>query len=514
MPQESGESATDRVVRKTPWWAISMGMHLTLALVLGWIVVLGRTAESDSGVECGLRPPPPQPPEFFRDDGPKDRNVNVEVKNPTEEVKKDANTEDPKPTTPDDEMFGKEKGDLNSADKPFRKEDYGDRIGAGGDTGGRRGGPLGDRVNRGKGRKGPGPTRETEDAVRRALLWLARHQDPDGPWRVQGFLARCRNGSCVPNPDTASAEFDVGVTGLALLAFLGAGYSHASRDIVDGVAFGDVVRRGLQWVLAQQDDDGCIGSRLEHKYMYGHAIAALALTEACCLTNTQLFRDRAQKAVEFLVSAQNPELAWRYSRRSGENDTSVTGWAVMVFKSARMAGLEFPASVYDGVRAWLDSATEPDYYRTGYHQKGTGKVYCAHNQAFDHHEALSAIAAMSRIFMDRDPNDPRVAGACALLARDLPSLEPMAVDYYYWYYASLALHQYDGHRNGPVWQKWNKALTDSLVKSQNLTSTGCKSGSWEPADRWSCEGGRVYATAINALTLEVYYRYPFVFGSR
>ena len=39
-------------------------------------------------------------------------------------------------------------------------------------------------------------------------------------------------------------------------------------------------------------------------------------------------------------------------------------------------------------------------------------------------------------------------------------------------------------------------------------------GSWEPIDRWGGEGGRVYATAINALTLEVYYRYANVFGTR
>ena len=32
-------------------------------------------------------------------------------------------------------------------------------------------------------------------------------------------------------------------------------------------------------------------------------------------------------------------------------------------------------------------------------------------------------------------------------------------------------------------------------------------GSWDTLDPWSEHGGRVYTTAINALTLEVYYRY-------
>jgi len=41
-----------------------------------------------------------------------------------------------------------------------------------------------------------------------------------------------------------------------------------------------------------------------------------------------------------------------------------------------------------------------------------------------------------------------------------------------------------------------------------------RQGSWEPDGRWCCKGGRVYATAVNALTLEVYYRYASVFGGK
>ena len=36
---------------------------------------------------------------------------------------------------------------------------------------------------------------------------------------------------------------------------------------------------------------------------------------------------------------------------------------------------------------------------------------------------------------------------------------------------------------------------------------GCPRGSWDPDGRWGHEGGRIYATALAVLTLEVYYRY-------
>ena len=37
------------------------------------------------------------------------------------------------------------------------------------------------------------------------------------------------------------------------------------------------------------------------------------------------------------------------------------------------------------------------------------------------------------------------------------------------------------------------------------------SGSWDPIGAWGGPGGRVYATAINVLSLEIYYRYARVF---
>jgi hypothetical protein len=42
----------------------------------------------------------------------------------------------------------------------------------------------------------------------------------------------------------------------------------------------------------------------------------------------------------------------------------------------------------------------------------------------------------------------------------------------------------------------------------------CSRGGWLTPDRWCHAGGPIYSTALNVLTLEVYYRYPNAFGSK
>ena len=96
------------------------------------------------------------------------------------------------------------------------------------------------------------------------------------------------------------------------------------------------------------------------------------------------------------------------------------------------------------------------------------------------------------------------------------SKDGLSVDYYYWYYASLALNQVDGpdapKRTGRYWPPWNKAMADAVVGLQSKEKRSCTSGGWMAPDRWSLDhGGPLYATALNVLTLEVYYRYPNAF---
>ncbi len=510
---EARENAVDRVVAKTPWWAFSTGLHVLAALILGYLVVLATPPGDVEEIVVRAAPrrivtPIMDPPPAVREKPPlvvpQESQSDVEIKRP--EI---AET----PESDDNEDFDSFKGQSEEfkSTHPFNSKSFNDTLGAGGGAAGRYGKPYGGRRDRGS--KASKAGQPACDAVLEALKWLARHQAPDGSWSTTGYSAQCGRphpGLCTPAP--GNADYDTGNTALSLLAFLGAGYTHLSKDHHDGICFGTVVRKGLQWMMTHQDPEGCVGPRTVPHYMYNHAIATYAFGEAYGMTGSNLFADSAQNAVNFLVAAQNPGKAWRYTLRSGDNDSSVTGWCVMALKSAEMSGLSFPASAYEGARAWFTEATEESYYRTGYTHKGTGQVYNESNRHFDHHETLTAIAMMSRLFMDRRA-DAAVTGGGALLVKDLPRWDGNAIDFYYWYSASFALFQLDGP-HGPMWSRWNAAMKDSVIRNQCQKSSGCKNGSWEPVDRWSGEGGRVYATAINALTLEVYYRYANVMINR
>jgi hypothetical protein len=246
--------------------------------------------------------------------------------------------------------------------------------------------------------------------------------------------------------------------------------------------------------------------------MYNHAIAALALSEAYGMTAAAPLKEPAQKAIDFLVAAQNPGKAWRYSSKPGDNDTSVTGWAVMALKSAELSGLSYPSSAAQGALGWLDEATD-DRSRTGYNAKGARQVIVSGPGAnFEYHETMSAVALMSRIFLEKKKADPRHAAVSSLLVADLPLIAPDKTDFNHWYFATMALFQADGP-DGPMWKKWNEPLKTALVPSQQTAKDGCAGGSWAPVSRWADPGGRIWSTAINSLTLEIYYRYANVFGA-
>src|SRR5262245_19564485 len=393
-----------------------------------------------------------------------------------------------------------------------------------------------------------GNTQGTEKAVLEGLRWLLRHQNPDGSWGADTLHERCIPETRCVQPDPELTPFhNEGLTSLPLLAFLGAGYSNDSKqDIVDTVKgkrhrLGEVVKNGLQWLAKRQKADGSFSA--EKTFMYNEALATLALAEAYGLTQNRYWRDFAQKGVDFLVSAQlaAPDgkglRGWRYVSRAeaekklGEDpeyaknnfhrsDTSVTGWVVMALKSAEISGLKVPPEAYAGALEHAKFVCHPDG-KAGYlDPRDAGLPVAGRHDHYKYHPGvMSALAALTKIFAEKNPDDPFFDAAAKQILTDLPVVtkDQLSIDYYYWYYGSLALNQLDGpdspRKTGKYWGPWNRAMTEAVLGLQEKEERSCKRGGWIVSDRWGLvAGGPIYTTAINVLTLEVYYRYENAFG--
>lgn len=326
-------------------------------------------------------------------------------------------------------------------------------------------------------------------AIHEALRWLARHQSPDGTWR-----AALPCGDCLPNP--GEADFDPGVTALALLAFSRAGYLPA---LDDEAGFGAVMRKTIAALVARQDPEGCIGSRNAQKYMYNHVFATLALVEAT--RHSSLFRDEVRDAAGFLLRSQNPGRGWRYSYLCGDNDTSVTSWAVQALRATEPFSDGDHRGAYAGAIAWFDEVTEEAYGRVGYHVRSPGCKLLPFPDPFDYHESVTALASAARWPLDGGRTPRAMIHSVDLLGRDRPRWGATSTDFYYWHAGTLAFKAVDGGR-GKRWEAWKEATVRAIVPNQNARPGECRDGSWDPVDRWSESGGRVYATSINALTLE------------
>jgi hypothetical protein len=312
------------------------------------------------------------------------------------------------------------------------------KLGGGGRGVGGPGGPGGN---------GQGGTYTKPDvAVLAALAWLKAHQSPDGHWDADAFSTMCVKNTC---DGPGNSVHDVGVTGLALLCFLGAGYTHADES----GPFVSTVKNGLKYLLEAQDQDGCFGPRSGTQFLYNHACAALAMTEAYGMTQAKVLHDPAQRGIWFIQRAQNPYGAWRYAYPpDGDNDTSVTGWMVMVLKSGKLSQLEVDSSAIENALTWIEQMTDTNTGRTGYTSTGgLPSRISTRMQAFpaERSEAMTAVGVLCRIFAGHTlKGDPAIDKGAELLARTLPTwrTDTGDLDFYYWYYGTLAMHQVGGPR--------------------------------------------------------------------
>ncbi len=334
-----------------------------------------------------------------------------------------------------------------------------------------------------------GGSEQTEQAVRAALGWLAQSQSNNGGWDASKFGAGAARVVLSQDRRGAGAQADMGVTGLALLAFLGAGHTHTTGDYTHEVA------AGLEYLRQRQRASGALyGEAQFFARMYCHSMATFAVCEALALTKDKRLEPMARAAVRHTLSMQHPtDGGWRY-QRGDTGDTSQLGWQLMTLKSAQLAGIDIPSTTWTRVDRFLRRV-----------RRGSSGGLAAYRPNSSVSRSMTAEALFCRQLqaeqLTGELTSAAIDEAVVAVSNDLPSADRRNL--YFWYYATLALHraQQNSSIAADAWDEWNHALTTTLLTTQQ------GDGSWNNDTTWGGCGGRVYTTALATLCLEVYYRY-------
>ncbi len=347
-----------------------------------------------------------------------------------------------------------------------------------------------------------GGTAESEAAVMRGLRWLAAHQRSDGAWSLKGYDAEAQNCDC------RDAEFeknvlddDVAGTAFGVLAFLGAGVAidQAPEDppelaqyqsrVLDAIAF--LVKRQVK--SDKPTEDGRLSGN-----MYAHAAATIALCEAFGLSGDR-WKERlklpAQRAIRFIAQAQHKEGGWRYEPRQ-PGDMSAVGWQFLAIRSGQLAGMPIGSDPLIRAERFVDScaAGPPGAEKSQYSYLPGEKAKIS----------TTAAGLLTRQYLLKWKKDhPDLVAGCKEIMKNLPpesgtTLGPI----YYYYYATQVLH----HMEGEDFDLWNARMREHLIRTQE--KSGHRAGSWNPkGTEYGERGGRLYATGMALMTLQVYYRH-------
>ncbi len=339
---------------------------------------------------------------------------------------------------------------------------------------------------------------DTERAVALGLDYLASIQNGDGSWG---------------NPRLRHSKYRqaaVGKTGLALLAFLGAG--HVPRGTSE---HSPVAAAAVDFLLGLQDESS---GHFGDSEAYSHGIATYALGECFAMTRDQRLRAPLERALgqilENQIRSDDRRLSggWSYFYPDGAvfdrwPRVSISAWQVMALESARLGGLQVPEQAFAAAREFLLRSWDRELGAFRYNHD-PGRLDSAYATlpgstpaalfalALLGEDLKSGAFAQARGFvLERSPRGYEWQGDDAFVAQAQANL-------YFWYYGSLALL----FVGGSEWERWNVGLKESLLPTQQ------ENGSWLPIEVYAQyahddDHDRSYTTAMCVLSLEVYYRY-------
>ena len=310
-----------------------------------------------------------------------------------------------------------------------------------------------------------------------SLEWLKLAQQAEGRWNTRKFGAH---------------QFaDVEQTSLALLSFLGAGHTEKIGK------FKENVQRAVDWLRSCQREDGAIlNPGWTEVDGVAHALAGLALAEAAGMGRIDATIQTAQKAVNYSSEhhpcIENGEKSG-YGRcaRSKTPDLFTSALFTMQLKSAKVAGLRVTPDNFQGLIKFLDrvdNAREKKELTFSFLPGGTSSPQA------------TFMGCLARQFLGWKREDLEPYFAKAEKEFNGPTTGAVSSDVFTNWFGTLVVFQ----QGGNPWKAWNEKMKKSLVDQRR--KDGAAEGSWDASGSWSGTG-RIFATALNSLCLQVYYRY-------
>jgi hypothetical protein len=358
-----------------------------------------------------------------------------------------------------------------------------------------------------------------DDPVLRALTWLAAHQHPDGHWGAADAPAWCEGEipRATPPSHPGPSQHDVAVTALALSCFLGAGWTDHRES-----PFRRTILRARVWLESKMDARGTIATWRQGAWLWGHALATLALVQGTDLTLTEAWRRSAERALGGLAHhrAAGTGGVWSYGLTSGAADLTLTLWAALPLLAARQQAadwakrgkaplLQVDEEALAAARAvWRSQAIQlrdasADGWARDWHPDLPGTA-----------TSLRSHVAALRLLDGENPREvPDLAADIAAIAAARATWDPTLgeVDPIAWWLGTLATF---GAGFTP-WKSWEGWAAERLLPLQAAGPDPCTdAGSWAPAGRVGQTLGRAGTTAWLCFVAQVLYRYDRAIGTR
>ncbi len=293
-----------------------------------------------------------------------------------------------------------------------------------------------------------------------------------------GFIAGCQAPDGRWFSETGTRDDDLHTTALCLLACLGNGHTHRVGQ------FRKNVRKGLRLLLShEQREDGSFSDDT-----LVNALCTMAVSEAYAMTKDKKVGRMALIAAENLLKSQLP--GGGFPRRTGGNESDIrtTCWATIALRSPMV-----------GRRYYYEEKIFEEYLWTSIQARIRKYIVKMLEKEKDSH-SLAGLT-ISAIFTGIKRKGPLLETAWTELSKNLPSWEKER-DAEYIYFGTYSWFQ----KGGKGWKTWYTAGKNILVK--RLIHGELLDGSWNPVmGPASKRHGRIFTTALNTLTLEIYYRY-------